>query len=122
MVAVASGLLLGDSGSSWFGCRRWDLGSIELHVFKCERVGKALWGRSQAPHPSSDLHAPLPLPCLPASLRSSPGPMGSLSWYPARSSADAMDGGTLVRSLRSLREGPFAASQFPGDKDLNSRS
>lgn len=64
--------------------------------------GQGLWGLSPALHPSGNLHAPLPLPCWWASLGSSPaqGPCGP----------QAVDGGTRVRSLRSPREGPRAAS------------
>lgn len=59
MVAVASGLLLGDLGSSCFGCRQWDRGASSC---------KAPWGLRQAPRPPSNLLARLPLPCLRASL------------------------------------------------------
>lgn len=66
MVAVALGLPLGDLGSSYFGCRRWDWGRLAPHVFKCVCV--YLWARHFGYEPGPPLfqqspcHPPLALP------------------------------------------------------------
>lgn len=98
MVAVASGPLLGDLGSSYFGCKWWD--SRSLHLQMCVFGQGTL---QSEPGPPLLQKSPCTPPlALPAGLTGfTPDP--SLSWCPGPTSAQAMDGDTPVSPLSSPR-------------------